>query len=178
MRGVMKATVAISLLILGPGASIARGGTGETLGDIGEIAIPASGFAVAALHKDKKGLLQAAESLAATLVVVRVLKPIVDRERPNGGHQGFPSGHTAAAFAGAAFLQRRYGWAYGAPAYAGAAFVGESRVHAHQHYTTDVLAGAALGIASNFVFTHKREKVAVQTFLGEREGEVRIAVRW
>ena len=58
------------------------------------------------------------------MAVVYVLKPLVDRTRPDGGHQWFPSGHTASAFAGAAFLQMRYGWALGAPAYAVASFVG------------------------------------------------------
>ena len=75
------------------------------------------------------------------MAVVYVLKPIVDRQRPDGGSQSFPSGHSASAFAGAAFLQRRYGWSYGAPAYAVATFVAYSRVESKRHWTSDVIAG-------------------------------------
>lgn len=51
--------------------------------------------------------------------------------------------------AGAAFLQMRYGWALGGPAYAVASFVACSRVESKRHYTSDVVAGAAIGIGMN-----------------------------
>ena len=46
------------------------------------------------------------------------------------------------AFAGAAYLQRRYGWGYAIPAYAVSTFVGYARVHNDKHHWHDILASA------------------------------------
>jgi hypothetical protein len=72
----------------------------------------------------------------------------VQRQRPDGANYSFPSGHTSATFTTAAVLQRHFGWKAGVPAYAVAAFVGGSRVQENQHYLSDVVFGAALGIAA------------------------------
>jgi membrane-associated phospholipid phosphatase len=148
------------------------------LGSIGAIALPASGLVVAAVHKDKRGALQLAEAYGTTMAIVYILKPLVDRQRPDGGSQSFPSGHSASAFAGAAFLQRRYGWSYGVPAYAVATFVAYSRVESKRHWTSDVIAGGAIGIASNLVFTHKRAGIAVQPAVVSRGMGLTLEVRW
>jgi membrane-associated phospholipid phosphatase len=50
-------------------------------------------------------------------------------------------------------MRKRYGWEYGVPAYAAASFVAYSRVEAKQHFPHDVIAGAAIGIASSYIFT-------------------------
>jgi len=73
----------------------------------------------------------------------------------------FPSGHTSAAFQGASFIQLRYGWRAGLPAYAGATFVAFSRVYADKHFVSDVVAGAALGTLSSFLFTDRFDGVEV-----------------
>lgn len=70
-------------------------------------------------------------------------------ERPNGGPRSFPSGHTPAAFVGAEFIRKNHGAAPGIAAYASAAFVGWTRVVSGNHWTHDVVAGAAIGILSN-----------------------------
>lgn len=57
------------------------------------------------------------------------------------------------AFYGAGFMTRRYGKKFAIPAFAGAIFVGYSRVQTKQHWPTDVLMGAAIGIFYNLVFT-------------------------
>ena len=171
-------TAARALLLLFLGATIAPADTTETLGDIGEIAVPASGLLVAALHKDGRGALQAAEAFAVTLVVVHGLKRTVNRTRPDGGRHSFPSGHAAGAFAGAGFLHRRYGWSYGVPAYAAAAFVGHSRVHARRHWTSDVVAGAAIGIGSSLVFTRRYQKIILHPTFEDGGGGIAIAVAW
>lgn len=77
------------------------------------------------------------------------LKYSVDEQRPNGHGESFPSGHTSAAFMGAEFIRKQYGWGWGVPAYLSAGVVGWSRVEAGKHWTHDVLAGAAIGILSN-----------------------------
>lgn len=80
------------------------------------------------------------------------LKYSIDAERPNGGSESFPSGHTASAFMGAEFIRKQYGWGWGLPAYATAGWVGYSRVESNNHYWRDVIAGALIGIASNHDF--------------------------
>ena len=81
--------------------------------------------------------------------VVQGVKFATHRTRPDGSDaQSFPSGHTASAFATATVLQRHLGWKAGVPAYAFAGYVGASRMSANKHHLTDVLMGAAVGIAA------------------------------
>jgi membrane-associated phospholipid phosphatase len=156
-----KTTILALVLALLLGAGGARADVVEQTGDVGAIILPAGAAVGALVVKDRQGLGQLAAAYASTMVLVYVLKPTIDRTRPDGGGQSFPSGHAASAFAGAAFLQRRYGWRFGIPAYALASYVGYSRVDADRHHTSDVVAGAAIGIAANLVFTRHREHVSV-----------------
>ena len=80
------------------------------------------------------------------------LKYAVDAERPNGKTGSFPSAHTSVTFTGAEFIRKQYGWAWGAPAYAAASYVGWSRVQTQHHWWRDVAAGAAIGLLSNHDF--------------------------
>jgi len=88
------------------------------------------------------------EAQAVEGIVTEGLKYGVRRTRPDGGHHSFPSGHSSSAFATAEILRRRYGWKAGLPAYVGAAYIAVSRVAERQHYLTDVVFGAAIGIAA------------------------------
>lgn len=84
-------------------------------------------------------------------VVTYGLKSGVEERRPDGsGDDSFPSGHTSISFAAAEFTRKQYGWAWGAPAYAAASFVGWSRVETKDHWAHDVAVGAAIGILSNY----------------------------
>jgi membrane-associated phospholipid phosphatase len=87
------------------------------------------------------------------------LKYSVNETRPDGGSRSFPSGHTSLSFTGAEFIRKEYGWAWGAPAYMVAGFVGWSRVESNRHYTRDVLAGAAIGILANHDFWQRKTSV-------------------
>jgi membrane-associated phospholipid phosphatase len=88
-----------------------------------------------------------AQIVSGTLT--QALKVTIARARPRGtARHSFPSGHTSATFATAAVLQQRFGWRVGIPAYAAAAYVGISRVSEDEHYFSDVIFGAAVGIAS------------------------------
>jgi hypothetical protein len=104
-------------------------------------------------YRDTKGTVEFAESTALTLGTTYILKYAVNERRPNGGTQSFPSGHSSISFSSAEFMRKRYGWEYGIPAYALASFVAYSRVEANEHHPHDVIAGAAIGIASSFLFT-------------------------
>lgn len=88
-------------------------------------------------------------AVGRTELATYILKYSVDAQRPNGGGQSFPSGHTSVAFAGAEFIRKEYGWWWGVPSYLAASYVGWSRVETKNHWTRDVLAGAAIGIFSN-----------------------------
>ena len=88
-------------------------------------------------------------ALMRTSLITYGLKYTVDEERPNGEDGSFPSGHTAITFAGAEFIRKEYGWAWGTPAYAAASFVGWSRVESEDHWWHDVAVGALIGMLSN-----------------------------
>jgi len=98
----------------------------------------------------------------ATLVAVllagiaaNVLKLIVDSSRPHLGHPtpGFPSGHTAIAFAAAMVLGRSFPAA--APLFLLVAMLtGVARLYFEAHYAVDVLGGALLGIGVGWFVSH------------------------
>lgn len=70
--------------------------------------------------------------------------------RPDGStYNSFPSGHTAQAFAAAAFLTEEYGSTYKwmpYVAYGAASCVGGLRMANNRHYISDVLMGAGIGM--------------------------------
>ena len=124
------------------------------VGDVLAFAIPAAAYGSTYYMDDKEGRQQFYYSFATNLAATQVLKSVIDKERPNGRDEdSFPSGHTSVAFQGASFIHKRYGLEYSIPAYIGAGFVAYSRVEADEHDVTDVLAGAALGIASSMYLT-------------------------
>jgi membrane-associated phospholipid phosphatase len=107
-----------------------------------------------------KSGLRLAFALALAGVADQGLKAVVGRERPNvsggafdfdPGHldAAFPSGHTTLAFAMAASLADDVHptWAK-VGLYGVATGVAVSRVYQEEHWVSDVLGGAALGIAS------------------------------
>jgi len=149
-------TILISFLLL---FSLAIGGTAragnavQTAGDVVTVLLPATAGGMILSLKGWDGALQLAKSGLLTAGVTFGLKYAVDERRPNGERYSFPSAHSSASFASAEFLRKRYGWEYGIPAYALASFVAYSRVDSNQHYAHDVIAGAAIGIASSYLFT-------------------------
>ncbi len=88
-------------------------------------------------------------SWALTLGITEAGKRIVHRERPDhSDNRSFPSGHTARAFMGAEQVRINYGLWWGMGCYAMATTVGVLRVVHDRHYTTDVIAGAVIGVGS------------------------------
>lgn len=137
----------------------------KSAGNMGSVVIPAAAAGVTLAKKDWTGGKQLFLSLLTAAVVTEGLKAVVHEKRPDGGDHSFPSGHTSISFASASYLQIRYGWRYGIPAYLAAAFVGYSRVESDEHWTKDVLGGAAIGIVSGWIFTSRYRKEAGQTFI-------------
>jgi membrane-associated phospholipid phosphatase len=131
----------------------------ERAGDVLQIALPVAALGTTLSLHDTQGGRQFLESFAVNVAVTEVLKHSINEQRPeNHGGLGFPSGHTATAFQAASFVHLRYGWSYGLPLYALAAFVGWSRVEGESdmHDPADIIAGAAVGIASSCLFTRHR----------------------
>ena len=101
-------------------------------------------------------------------VLTQGLKLAVQRTRPDGASYSFPSGHTSSAFATATVIQRHFGWAAAIPAYAVSAYVGASRLSENQHYLSDVIFGASLGIVAGRIVTIGRTRFAVAPIAGAR----------
>ena len=151
----------------------------EKAGDAFVLVLPAAAFSTAFFHDDWTGGVEYAKSLATTLAVTVVLKEPVTKTRPNGDPQSFPSGHSATAFSAATFMQNRYGWHYGVPAYATAVFVGWSRVDSDKHYWEDVAAGATIGALSSYYFTTRfGEKTHASMELMPGEFVAHVSVNW
>jgi membrane-associated phospholipid phosphatase len=118
-------------------------------------------------------------ALAISYAMTGVLKVAVGRERPSGGnahsfklgrglrhrYESFPSGHSSRAFTvatvlatgvtGASRSQRR---AIGGIAYAAATTAAIARVTAAEHWVSDVIAGAAIGIVAGTWVTHRARR--------------------
>jgi len=131
----------------------------EKTGDILQIALPVSAFASSFIwNEQQKAPMQFVKTMGASFIITHGLKIIINKQRPNGGDFSFPSGHTSAAFTGAAFIEKRYGFKYGIPSYLLASYVGWTRVHANKHDTWDVLGGAIIGIGSAYIFAKPHTK--------------------
>jgi membrane-associated phospholipid phosphatase len=96
--------------------------------------------------------------------LVQGIKYSVRRDRPTGECCAFPSGHAATAFALASVLERHLGYRASWPALAGATYVATSRLVDNRHFLSDVMFGAAVGMASGWtvVGRHGRESYALQ----------------
>jgi membrane-associated phospholipid phosphatase len=118
-------------------------------------------------------------ALAVSGLGVQMLKHVIGRARPrlleqmgtlsfhpftpSNAYASFPSGHTTSAFAAAmalSLMAPRYGW----PLFLGAAAIGLSRVVVHQHYPSDVLAGAAFGSLVAFLMARSAVRRGLALF--------------
>lgn len=138
----------------------------EVSTDILMFATPVAGLVTTLAIGDYKGTKQLVLSSVTSLAASYILKYSVKKQRPDGSDfHSFPSNHTAMAFQGASFIQRRYGWKYGIPAYLVSSYVAWGRVYTKRHDCWDVLAGAAVGIGSSYIFTRPFAKKCNLTFV-------------
>ncbi len=94
----------------------------------------------------------------ASLIVVTALKHIVKKERPDQSDNfSYPSGHSAIAFTNAMLLFNEYKesniW-YASSGFLFATTTGIFRIANNKHYTSDVLTGAGIGIASGILVSY------------------------
>ncbi len=118
------------------------------------------------------------QGLLLTGVIVTVTKKLTTRMRPDQrSDSSLPSGHTADSFTIATILQNDYGWKVGVPAYALAGLMGVSRLDANRHYLSDVIVGAAIGVAVGHTVGGRLERQGIQVgFIGAPYGGVGIGV--
>ena len=152
---------AVLLCAPAPAGAAAKNSTIESAGTYVAVALPLAAGGITLWKDDWRGTAQLALSTVLTVGTAYGLKHIVRECRPfaspcahgSSNWDSFPSDTSALAFAPAQFLWQRYGWEYGLPAYAAAAFVGYSRVDAKRHHWWDVATSAAISLGYNELFT-------------------------
>jgi membrane-associated phospholipid phosphatase len=151
----------------------------EAAGDVATVLVGVAAGGMTLALQDLEGMEQLLKSAALDLALTYGLKAAVKAERPDGSDDhSFPSAHSSLAFTSAEYLRKRYGWEYGLPAYGVATFVAYSRVEADKHYTRDVLAGAAIGMASSFLFTTPHLKCNVTAEAAPGYYGIRLTQAW
>ncbi|MFA5939871.1 MAG: phosphatase PAP2 family protein [Sinimarinibacterium sp.] len=159
-------TVSATLLALCLHAGNAVALADETPADIATGILPLVTYGITWAKDDDEGGYQFLRSAGVSLVLNSALRLAFNEtdwgERPNGSPYGFPSGHTAFVVSSAAFLQDRYGWKYGLPAYLVVGYVSWVRVDTDHHRWRDVIAGAALsyGVSKLFVTPQNATHIA------------------
>ena len=95
---------------------------------------------------------------ALSYIVVTALKTSVKAHRPDASDKlSFPSGHTALAFTNAALLYQEYkdsNFWYASSGFIFATATGILRIANNKHYSSDVLAGAGIGLASGILVSY------------------------
>lgn len=154
----------------------------ETLDNIAEVVEPLGGryserlllgmLLYGAVAKDERAKEIAFDGIAASIIASKMITPaikvMVGRERPNATAEvyefddgsSFPSNHATQAFTLAAVIasHSESRWVDGT-AYGLAALVGFSRMYHDAHYLSDVVAGAAIGVAvGKMVVRENREQ--------------------
>lgn len=151
-------------------------GGGATLA-AGSLALIAAGHLGRAPHLTRTGW-KLARSLAYTGAIVTALKVGFDRTRPNGGPYSFPSGHSAAAFAAAPILAEELGGGAAIPAYLLASAAALGRLEDRKHYLSDVVFGAAIGLAVGTAVAHPGDGRGAAPSLSVGPGVAALTVRF
>lgn len=120
--------------------------------DFGQVALPLTAALYSAYKKDYKGVALLITSVIVNQIGVDSLKYLFNTQRPNGGHRGFPSGHTAAAFLCPFFLMERDHLRLTNPLVSVstllASLVGIGRVVVKAHYPQDIVGGVLLSYSA------------------------------
>jgi len=116
------------------------------------LALGLEAIGVEGRHELGRATVTFAGAAGITVLGVNALKSVTDVARPHdSATDAFPSGHTAAAFASARFLDRELGHRsslYSLAGYGVATFTGLFRQLNDRHWLSDVLVGAGLGMLS------------------------------
>jgi len=151
----------------------------EKTGDALLILLPLTALSATFALDDATGRVQFLKAFVANAAITQGLKWSITKDRPDGDCcNSFPSGHTSVAFQSAAFIHKRYGGKYGAPAYTAAALVAYTRIHADKHYIEDTIAGAAIGIITSRYFTTPYKNIVVTPVVSGGAYGVVVSGKW
>lgn len=129
-------------------------GTTQKIGDVILFVLPVATAGTSLIKGDNQGVWQFTKGFVMTEALTYGLKLSINKTRPDlSNDNAFPSGHTSTVFHSAGYIHRRYGFKYSIPAYALAGFTAASRIDSKKHDIVDVLAGTAIGLGSNLLFT-------------------------
>jgi membrane-associated phospholipid phosphatase len=161
MKTKLKKPFFLTILIFGSifccTSMLARNHTLTAWGDTWQFILPTmAGITSVAYERNMLGLVPLASSYILAVGVSIILKNTIHEKRiSNSNDRSFPSGHTTSAFAGAFFIQQRYGTLPALPFYAAAGLVSYSRIDAKAHYWHDVMAGASIAYLTNLLVTKR-----------------------
>ncbi len=179
MRFSVKRLLLFGMIFLSTQRMFCQDKAVERSGDFLFVALPAVALGTTLIKDDSKGTWQFAKGFLTNAALTMTLKLLIDKERPNmENNNAFPSGHTSVTFQSAAFIQRRYGWKYGIPAYVLSSYTGFTRVNADKHEVIDVLAGAVIGIGSTYLFTTPYQQEHMELSFGKFEGTYLIGFKF
>jgi membrane-associated phospholipid phosphatase len=175
-KAILSAAIAIMLCL--HSATAAAAVKPELPANIVMVGVPIAAYFIAGSKDDDEGQKQLVRSVAAGVVAHALLSAAFNYtnwgERPNGSGHAFPSGHVTLVTSGAAFLQDRYGWKYGLPAYAAVLYVADVRVETGHHRWRDVIGGVALGWGVSKFFVTPQNATYIAPVIGPRF----IGFRW
>lgn len=175
----MKKLFIICFVIIVTHSNYSQNKALETSGDVLLITIPVVAVGTTLIIGDKKGSFQFAKGFLVNQVITLSLKVVIEKDRPNmENRDAFPSGHTSTTFQSASFIQKRYGWKYGIPAYLLAGITGYSRIDSDHHDFTDVLAGAIIGVGSSYLLTTPYQKEHMKLTFSSSKGDFMIGFRY
>lgn len=182
-KSFLATSFSVALVLASSPPAVAAQDPDLQTGDVLQWLVPTLAFGVTFYRHDSDGRWEFAKSLGTTVVVTEALKKAFNDtswgRRPNGGQHSFPSGHTSAVCNAGFFLQRRYGWEWGAPALAAAAFTGYVRVDEDAHHWRDVIAGCALGWGAARLFVDKLpEGLQIQPTVDNRSAALSFSWRF
>ena len=179
MKSRLLATMLLAFGVTAPAHAISNN-TWDDISTYTELSLLGVALAAPIVQDDWEGEGQAALSIGSAIGIATLGKALIHEQRPdNSDNNSFPSGHTSIAFSSATTLYRRYGWQIGFPAYAVAALTGTARVAARKHHWYDVVAGAAIGTGTGWIFTDAfNDKVQLSPWVDSTGGGVVVAVRW
>ena len=129
------------------------------------VGLAASGLKTKNTRADRLGIF-----VLGTVIYVATtqgLKYAINETRPNGAERSFPSGHAATAFFGATLLAKEYGENYPWIAVGGYSIAGTTavlRMANNQHWASDVLMGAGIGIVSAEIASYLYPKIKSKLF--------------
>lgn len=156
-----------------------QAGTSQAIGDVVLITLPIATLGASFIIGDNEGAWQFTKGALLTGAVTYGLKLGVNKMRPDmSNDNSFPSGHTSVVFHSAGYIHRRYGFKYSIPAYALAGFTAASRIDSKKHDILDVLAGTAIGLGSNLLFTTEYQQEHMELTYSSDEGNHMIGFKY